>query len=189
MASQRVKRLSRVVVRGLWTAQQSTRPQPAPRGRRTHRVRALGDCRGNGIGRGLSGDAEIVETRRALKRGPKVDVRDAPNAAVTECAPADSRACRRVRTPRRDRPSPVSPHPNRAARPRPTGRRTSGNCRCQIRLSRAFAPRKAHPSTRERIDRTRLCPRVSPRRRWRSSGRTRTGGTRGFRGTRGAGWS
>ena len=67
VSSQRVERLSRVVVRGLWTAQQTTRPQPASRGRRTHSVRALESAERNfGTSRGLG--ACRAESRRDAAR-------------------------------------------------------------------------------------------------------------------------
>ena len=70
VASQRVERLSRVVVRGLWTAQQTTRPQPASRGRRTHRVRALESAeRVRHVPRPAA--RKDVETRRAQISGAK----------------------------------------------------------------------------------------------------------------------
>ena len=74
VSSQRVERLSRVVVRGLWTAQQTARPQPASRGRRTHRVRALESAeRIFGTSRGLA--ARSITGRGAPRfREPKVDI-------------------------------------------------------------------------------------------------------------------
>jgi len=66
VSSQRVERLSRVIVRGLWTAQQTARPQPASRGRRTHRVRALESAERNfGTSRGLA--ARSMSGRRTRR--------------------------------------------------------------------------------------------------------------------------
>lgn len=140
VSSQRVERLSRVVVRGLWTAQQTARPQPASRGRRTHRVRALESAERISARPAASPRVRSPDAARPDFGSQKLTSRGAERRSLRG-HPADSRPCRRVMTPRRGRPPPVGPPPNRAARPRPMGRRTSGNCRCQMRRSRAFAPR------------------------------------------------